>query len=257
MIAGAGRRALERLPGLSRRRIDDLPFAAVALRRVLRATGVRRVVFSASGLREGWFMQRMPEPIRVQDPLLAAGQDLAARLGRDPNLPTALMQWTDPLFPGETGEARRLREAACWMSDIGSHDHPEFRAEQAFLRVLRQPGIGLDHHARAFLALAIAMRYEVDGDADFLRPARLLLDVAATHRAEMLGVALRLAYTLSAGTTDLLAGTELRLVGSRLILRLQEDSGVFAGESVMRRLDRLAQAVGLEAATEAAREEAA
>ncbi len=257
VISGAGRRALERMPGLSRRRIDDLPFAAVALRRVLRATGVRRVVFSASGLREGWFMQRMPEPIRAQDPLLAAGRELAGRLGRDPNLPPAMLGWTDPLFPGETGEARRLREAACWMSDIGSHDHPEFRAEQAFLRVLRQPGIGLDHHARAFLALVIAMRYEVDDEAPFLRPARLLLDVASTHRAEVLGVALRLAYTLSAGTPDLLAGTGLRLSGSRLVLRLEEDSGVFAGESVMRRLDRLAQALGLEAATEAARERAA
>jgi exopolyphosphatase / guanosine-5'-triphosphate,3'-diphosphate pyrophosphatase len=257
VIAGAGRRALERLPGLSRRRIDDLPYAAVVLRRVLRATGVRRVVFSASGLREGWFMQRMPEAIRGEDPLMAAGRELAVRLGRDPNLPPALLDWTDPLFPTETSEGRRLREAACWMSDIGSHDHPEFRAEQAFLRVLRQPGIGLDHHARAFLAMAIAMRYEVDADAPFLRPARLLLDVASTHRAEVLGVALRLAYTLSAGTPDLLAGTGLRLSGSRLILRLEEDSGVFAGESVVRRLDRLAQEVGLEAATETAREQAA
>jgi exopolyphosphatase / guanosine-5'-triphosphate,3'-diphosphate pyrophosphatase len=257
VIACAGRRALERLPGLSRRRIDDLPYAAVVLRRVLRATGARRVVFSASGLREGWFMQRMPDAIRVEDPLLAAGHEFAARLGRDPKLPPALFNWTDPLFPAELSEARRLREAACWMSDIGSHDHPEFRAEQAFLRVLRQPGIGLDHHARAFLALAIAMRYEVDTEAPFLRPARLLLDVSSTHRAEVLGVALRLAYTLSAGTLDLLAGTGLRLAGSRLILRLEEDSGVFAGESVMRRLDRLAQAVGLEAATEAVRERAA
>ena len=174
-----------------------------------------------------------------------------------PSLPPALLGWTDPLFPQDMGEARRLREAACWMSDIGSHDHPEFRAEQAFLRVLRQPGIGLDHHARAFFALAIAMRYEVDADAMFLRPARLLLDMASAHRAEMLGVALRLAYTLSAGTPDLLAGTALLLSGSRLILRLEENSGVFAGESVMRRLDRLAQAVGLEAATETARERAA
>ncbi|HUD59238.1 MAG TPA: Ppx/GppA family phosphatase [Acetobacteraceae bacterium] len=257
VIAGAGRRALERQPGLSRRRIDDLPFAAVVLRRVLRATGVRRVVFSASGLREGWFMQRMPAEIRAQDPLLAAGRELAGRLGRDANLPPALLAWTNPLFPQEVGEAKRLRAAACWMSDIGSHDHPEFRAEQAFLRVLRQPGIGLDHHARAFLALAIAMRYEVDADAAFLRPARLLLDVSSAHRAEVLGVALRLAYTLSAGTPDLLGGTGLRMSGSRLILRLEEDSGVFAGESVIRRLDRLAQAVGLEAATEAARESAA
>jgi len=202
-------------------------------------------------------MQRMPEAIRRDDPLLAAGMELAARLGRDPDLPPALLAWTDPLFPAEAGEGRRLREAACWMSDIGSHDHPEFRAEQAFLRVLRQPGIGLDHHARAFLAMVIAMRYEVDAEAPFLRPARLLLDVASTHRAEVLGVALRLAYTLSAGTPDLLAGTSLRPVGGRLVLRLEEDTGVFAGESVMRRLDRLAQAMGLEAAAEAARERAA
>ena len=207
LISTAGRRALERLPAMPRRRIDDLPFAAVALRRLLRVTGVRRVVFSASGLREGWFMRRLPEHVRRQDPLLAAGHEMAARLGRDPSLPPALLAWTQPLFPNETPEACRLREAACWMSDIGSHDHPEFRAEQAFLRVLRQPGIGLDHHARAFLALAMAMRYEVDANAGFLRPARLLLDVASANRAEVLGIALRLAYTLSAGTPDLLAGT--------------------------------------------------
>lgn len=257
VIGSAGRRALERLPAIPRRRIDDLPYAAIVLRRVLRATGARRVVFSASGLREGWLVRRMPETLLHEDPLLAAGRDLATLLGRDPTLPPALIDWTAPLFGNETGEARRLREATCWMSDIGSHDHPEFRPEQAFLRVLRQPGIGLDHHARAFLAFAIAMRYEAEEDAEFLRPARLLLDVASARRAEMLGVALRLAYTLSAGTPDLLAGTNLVLSGGRLILRLNEDSGVFAGESVMRRLDRLAQTVGLEAGAEAARRDAA
>jgi exopolyphosphatase/guanosine-5'-triphosphate,3'-diphosphate pyrophosphatase len=257
VTASAGRRALERLPGLSRRRIDDLPYAAVVLRRVLRATGVRRVVFSASGLREGWFMQRMPDVIRREDPLLESGRELATSFARDPNLPLLLLAWTRPLFTDEAGEARRLREAACWLSDIGSHDHPEFRAEQAFLRVLRQPGIGPDHHARAFLAMAIAMRYEADDEAPFLRPARLLLDVGSMHRAEVLGVALRLAYTLSAGTPDLLAGTALRLSGNRLVLQLQEDSGVFAGESVLRRLDRLAQALGLEGATETVGEQAA
>lgn len=250
VIAGAGRRALERMPGVPRRRIDDLPYAAVSLRRLLRLSGARRVVFSASGLREGWLMRRMPEAIRTQDPLLAAGHELAERHGRDPSLPPALLAWTQPLFANETPAARRLREAACWMSDIGSHDHPEFRAEQAFHRVLWQPAIGLDHQARAFLALATAMRYEAGPDAEFLRAARFLLDVASANRAEVLGAALRLAYTLSAGTPDLLAGTALRVQGPRLILSLHEDSGVFAGEAVMRRLDRLAQTIGLEASTE-------
>jgi len=252
VIAAASRRALERLPAVPRRRIDDLPFAAVVLRRLLRATGARRVVFSANGLREGWFMERMPLAVRGEDPVLAAGREMARRLSRDPTLPPALLAWTGPLFPQETGEQRRLREAACWLSDIGSHEHPEYRAEQSFLRVLRQPGIGLDHHARAFLALTLALRYEAEPDAPFLAPARPLLDMAATQHAAVLGTGLRLAYTLSAGTPDLLAGTALSTQNGRLVLQLAEGSGVFAGESVMRRLNRLAEVVGLEAATQLA-----
>jgi len=118
------------------------------------------------------------------------------------------------------------------------------------LRVLRQSGIGLDHHARAFLALTMALRYEALPEAPFLSPARSLLDMHATRRAETLGVALRLAYTLSAGTPQLLSGTTLTIAPGRLILGLAEANGVFAGDSVLRRLDRLAQMLGLEAETE-------
>ncbi len=248
VIAAASRRALERMPGVPRRRVDDLPFAAVVLRRVLQATDARRVIFSANGLREGWYMQHISAETREQDPLIAAGHELAERFGRDPVLPQSLLAWTDALFPGETGEALRLRQAACWMSDIGSHDHPEYRAEQAFMRVLRQPGIGLDHHARAFLALTLALRYEAEADAPFLTTARMLLSFEATRRATILGMALRLAYTLSAGTTALLASTRLT-AGQTLTLKLAPGSGVFAGESVTRRLERLGQAMGLEAVT--------
>lgn len=251
VIAGAGRRALERMAGAPRRRIDDLPYAAIVLRRLLRATAARRVVFSANGLREGWFMTQVPDAVRREDPLISAGRDYAERLGRDPALPPALAAWTAPLFLGETAEQVRLRTAACWMSDIGSHDHPEYRAEQAYLRILRQPGIALDHHARAFLATTLALRYEAEPEAPFLAAARGLLNPEAVRRAIILGVALRLAYTLSAGTTALLAGTALE-VGATLTLRLAEGSGVFAGESVTRRLDRLAEALGLDATTELA-----
>jgi exopolyphosphatase/guanosine-5'-triphosphate,3'-diphosphate pyrophosphatase len=196
-------------------------------------------------------MRRLSAEVRAQDPLLAAAHHYAGWLGRDAAMPPALIAWTAPLFRGETAEAARLRASACWMSDLGSRDHPEFRAEQAFLRVFRQPGIGLDHHARAFLALAVALRYEADPDTAFLRPARALLDVAGTHRAEILGIALRLAYTLSAGTPDLLAGATLRVEGNRLRLGLDPARGLFVGEGVLRRLDRLAQALGLEAVAEA------
>ena len=250
VIAAASRKVLEKLPGAPRRRVDDLPLAAVTLRRVLRATRPRRVVFSANGLREGWYMQHIAAGSRGQDPLLAAAQD-TAQLRRDPNLPPALLAWTQPLFVAESRESRRLREAACWLSDIGSHDHPEYRAEQSFLRVLHQPGVTLDHHARAFLALVTALRYEAEPEAPFLAPARMLLSAEALNRATVLGCALRLAYTLSAGTTDLLEATRL-LVGEALILRLAPGTGVFAGDSVTRRLERLALAIGLPGSTDLA-----
>ncbi|MDO9710480.1 Ppx/GppA family phosphatase [Paracraurococcus sp. LOR1-02] len=247
VVMAASRRVLERMPGAPQKRLADLPFAALAMRRLLRATGAARVVFSANGLREGWYAGLLPEAERLADPLLSAARELALRWGRDPGLPQALLAWTDPVFAGQDNGARALREAACWVSDIGSHDHPEYRAEQAFLRILRQHGVGLDHHARAFLALVAALRYEAEPGAPWLAPTRVLLDLPTIRRAEALGAALRLAYTLCGGTPALLAGTRLERQGGRLVLRLAEGTGVFAGESVLRRVEALGAALGLEA----------
>jgi len=204
------------------------------------------VVFSANGLREGWYGRLLDPAERAMDPLLAAARELALRWGREPALPGALQAWTDPLFEQEDARLGALREAACWVSDIGSLDHPEYRAAQAFLRVLRHHGVGLDHHARAFLALVVALRYDAEPDAPFLAPTRVLLDVPTIRRAEALGAAQRLAYTLCGGTPALLAGTRLARRGGRLVLTLTEGSGVFAGESVLRRVEALAATLGLE-----------
>ncbi len=252
VLMAASRRNLERMPGAPPRRMADLPFAAVVMRRLLRATGAARVVFSANGVREGWYSRLLTEAVRAEDPMLEAGRELAQGWGRDPDLPAALLAWTDPLFPEDDPLERVLREAACLVSDIGSHDHPEYRAEQAFLRVLRQHGAGLDHPARAFLALCAALRYEAAPTAEFLQPARTLMDERALARAEALGAALRLAYTLCGGTPALLNSTALQRRGNRLMLRLRLHSGVFAGESVERRLTTLAMALGLEPVVETA-----
>ncbi len=252
VVMAASRRMLERMPGAPQKRLGDLPFAAITMRRLLRATGAARVVFSANGLREGWYSRLLADAVRAEDPLLAAARGLAEAWGREPDLPPALVAWTDPVFPDQDAVSRGLREATCWVSDIGSHDHPEYRAEQAFLRVLRQHGVGLDHHARAFLGLCAALRYEADPGAAFLAPARVLLDGATIRRAEAIGAALRLAYTLCGGTPALLAGTALVRSGGQLVLRLSEGTGVFAGESVLRRVEQLGAVLGLEAVVEVA-----
>ncbi len=251
VVMNAPRRALERMPAAPAKRLSDLPFAATVLRRLLRATGAARTVFSANGLREGWYARMLEPGMRAADPLLSAAEELAQSFGRSAEFPAALEAWLAPLQLPETSGDVALQSAAARISDIGSHDHPEYRAEQSFFRVLRLHGVGLDHHMRAFLALTLALRYEAEPTAPFLAQARALLNAAAVRRAETLGAALRLAFTLSGGVPGLLGGTSLRPDGRRLVLRLEEDTGVFAGEAVLRRLEALALALAMEPVVEA------
>lgn len=248
VVIGASRRALERMPGAPAKRAGDLPYAAVLLRRLLRASGAARVVFSGNGLREGWYAGRLPAAEAAREPLLAAAMELGQRLGRDDGLPAALASWIAPIGPDGPHEALRL--AACWVADSGSRDHPEYRAEQSLHRLLRLHGVGLDHHARAFLALVAALRYEAEPAMPGLDVARGLLSAATIRQAEVLGAAFRLAFTLCGGVPALLEATALERRGGQLVLRLSQGTGVFAGESVQRRLEALATLLGLAAAVE-------
>ena len=250
VVMSAPRRALEKMPAAPTKRLADLPFAAVVLRRLLRATGAARAVFSANGLREGWYARRLPPEIRAADPLLAAADEMALAWGRNPDFPPVLEAWLEPLALATAPAEAALLAAATRISDIGSHDHPEYRAEQSFFRVLRQHGVGLDHHDRAFLALTVALRYEAEPTAPFLAQARALLSAAAVRRAETLGAALRLAFTLSGGVPALLRASAVARDARRLTLRLMTQRGVFAGDSVLRRLEAVAVALGVQPVVE-------
>ena len=103
---------------------------------------------------------------------------------------------------------------------------PARRASGAYVEQRAQDGVGRADHGDGGLRLRFGPKI-------------------LARRATLLGCALRLAYTLSAGTPDVLAGTRL-LVNGKLILQLRHGTGVFAGESLIRRLERLAQAVGME-----------
>ena len=93
-----------------------------------------------------------------------------------------------------------MRLAACYLSDIAWSEHPDYRADIAFLRVLRMPLTGIDHVGRAFLALSVFTRYDGAAEGEVTRPAWLLLGEDELREAYLLGLGLRLAYTLSGGT---------------------------------------------------------
>ena len=252
MIARFGPEALARMGDFPSRRLDTLPLAADVLNRLIGLIAPKRVTFSAQGLREGILFDSLDAGQSDRDPLLEAGAHLAGRFARFAGLGDALWRWSEPVFKqlhGNKRGASNLRRATCVLSDIGWMEHPDYRARHACQRILTLPAMGLDHPRRAFLAIAIFARYagSPPGDLSALAAAVGLTEDDAKH-ARALGLVLSLGYTLSAGQETVLAATRLGLEDGRLGLTLPNNSSVYRGEAVHKRLGDVARVLAAEPA---------
>ena len=244
VLGHLSRRSLASMPGLSKRRIETLPFAALLLERLLRLARPDRIVFSAFGLREGHLFAGLTAAEKTKDPLITACAELAEAEARSGDQGRLLSDWIEPPFRDETVEQRRLRMAACVLSDIGWREHPDYRAEQVFTRILRLPVSGIDHRGRVALALAVYVRYGGDPEAEEIHPILSMLPEEDRARWQQVGLALRLAYSLSGATPGLLRQTGLLLTSTQVRLQLPKSNEVLYGEAVERRLESLAKALG-------------
>ena len=59
----------------------------------------------------------------------------------------------------ETEEDRRLRHAACLLSDIGWRVHPDHRGEETLSLITNGNFGSISHQGRAFVALSVFYRY--------------------------------------------------------------------------------------------------
>ncbi len=123
LVAVQSAKSMEKMPGVSRRRIDTLPLACLALDRLLAALRPKTVVFSAFGLREGFYYSRLSEAERARHPLIAFAEEQGADWRRFDLAPSEIFDWLSPLFADESDGDRVLRiesamlETAIKLSD--------------------------------------------------------------------------------------------------------------------------------------------
>ena len=246
LVSGAGRHSLDLIPGVPKKRIETLPFAAAALEGLLTSTRATRLQFSGFGMREGVLLSCLSDKLRHQDPLLSACKTMSERTGRFSVKGREILEWIAPLYPDETIAEQRLRYAACLMSDIGWNEHPDYRAEHSFIRVLRIPYAGLTHADRALLASTVYVRQNGDLGDPLIRPILGLLDVGQLSWIKVTGLALRLAHTISGSAPGVLSKCQLEVTKDKLWLHIAaEDRDALISEAVLRRLKTLAKALGL------------
>src|SRR5262249_48529714 len=186
---------------------------------------------------------------RARHPLLAFAEEQGADWRRFDLAPSEIFDWLTPVFAGESEIDRLLRIAACHLSDISWNDHPDYRADQAYIRVLHLPAPGMSHRDRAMLAMALAYRYKSDPKAAMLDTAIRLSDSSGRIYARRLGACLRLAYNLSGGAPGLLPQIKLMRTDRELCLAVPTGAKGSLGDATARRLGRAPQALGLRPAT--------
>lgn len=229
---------------ISSARRETVPYGALVLERLLKLVKPRAVVVSVLGIREGLLYGMLSEDERSKDPLIAACSDLARRRSRSLDNAYELCFWTDALFggqgPDETPEQKRLRHAACLVSDISWAAHPDYRGAQSLNLVAHGNFVGVDHPGRAFLALTVYYRNAGVIKDEFSQKLMELVDKETVKRARIIGAALRAAYMVSGAMPGVLPNTPVMYEGNRLIWTLPEPYAKLEGERVERRFKELA-----------------
>ena len=242
--------ALSGIEELARARREVLPYGALVLERLLKAVGPREVVFSTFGIREGLLFSLLPAHERRKDPLLSFCAEYASLRSRSVEHAWELCKWTDVLFepPGlkETPEERRLRYAACLISDIGWRSHPDYRGEQSLNLLAHAALAGIDHPGRIFLGLSIYYRHMGIGQNrsdDLSGRLKAIVSKRVQKRARIVGAAVRTAHMLSIGVAGVIDETPLSYDGGKLVLTIPKAYAGLDGERLRRRFGALAELV--------------
>ena len=241
MLENLSDETTSRIRGISRRRAAILPWGAMVLDHLMDVLEPHNVMFSAQGLREGHHFRMLDAATRESDPLLAACHQLAHWHRRFADCSAALERWVAPVLQHLRRADRRLVCAACILADTGWREHPEYRAARSLSRVLHMPWSVLDHQERAWLALAIYVRYGGAETADEAAPCRHLLKPGLIDGAVALGRLLRLALILCAGRGQVLDSTPLVTTKDGFAVDIPADAALASPE----RIERQAAAIGL------------
>jgi exopolyphosphatase/guanosine-5'-triphosphate,3'-diphosphate pyrophosphatase len=247
-IAKLSRTSLESIPGVSRRRLESLPHAAIVLETLVEQLDIERVVMSAYGLREGLLFETLNAEIRARDPLAEGCADLGGRRALAHSLGAALEQWLGPAFarlePVFASRDATLLAAACRLADLGAHLHPDHRAELVFDQVLRAPIAGQTHAERVFLACTAFARHTASAATPEPLLVNRLLSPERQQRARAIGAAIRLACDLSGRSPELLAHAKIDVRTNTVVLQAEEAwAATLLGEQTAKRAATLATAL--------------
>lgn len=241
--------AMPAIAEVARERRPLVAYGALVLEHLLRISGAARFMVSASGVREGILLANLPGAQRQLDPLLVGARAFNDLHARDAAHADELIAWTDHFaasLPGaETADQRRVRHAACLVSEVAWRANPDYRAEEAARVVAYAALPAIGHRDRAFLASAMHARYEGLVE-NIVPPLRALLTPGEIDQARALGCLLRIGFNISAGQSGILSHTPIFVERGSIIQMLPGRFADLNNERLLGRIKQTAKVLGLD-----------
>ncbi|WP_274424049.1 exopolyphosphatase [Chelativorans sp. YIM 93263] len=254
-VMGSAPADIRGIKRVSKNRRALLPYGAAVLREIIHAANPSQIIFSATGVREGFLYSLLPEQAWDADPLISAAEELALLRSRSVTHARELAEWTGKALEAlgfeETEDEARYRYAACLLADIGWRAHPDYRGTQSLNIIAHGSFSGIDHPGRAFIALSILFRHEGLYEEALSPKMRDLATPRYVERARLLGGLMRVAYLFSASMPGVipLLKWEKRPDGS-FALVIPPSHASLMGERPQGRLAQLAKVTGMNLALE-------
>jgi exopolyphosphatase/guanosine-5'-triphosphate,3'-diphosphate pyrophosphatase len=245
LIASLSRSDPKSMPMLTASRIPTLPNAKLILSALVDALEPSELIVSSFGIREGLLYHELPAKERARDPLIEAARDAGRGLSRFGEHGDLLDRWISPIFSDSPANAR-LRLAACLLADVAWQAHPDFRAERGVEMALHGNWVGIDVCGRVMVAQALFSNF--GGGREFPdKRVAALCSGSELACASRWGLAMRLGQRLSGGLASSLERSSLSRKGDVIRLTLAKGEEALYGETVDRRLRKLASALGCKA----------
>ena len=234
-LARSDKLTKEQLMGVSKRRFETLPHAAILLKSLMDRIEATEVRFSSFGLRDG---------------VAGEGLDVTGATGLLDSVSLFLRSTPQSLLFGRElysfihplskrfSKHESLLRAICMMADAGARMHPDHRGQLVYEQILRAPLPSVDHAQRLFAAYAAASRYTFK----FVEDAQYagLLGMGPKRRAKILGTAMRLGSVYSGRSGPILATAKLSIQDKILAMTIDRNYSDLISETVERRLTQLA-----------------
>ncbi|WP_336279346.1 exopolyphosphatase [Bartonella sp. CB175] len=249
LVASGNIDDIKGISAISKNRRQLLSYGAIILIELIQCMGFEKIIFSGTGVREGFLYSLLPQAVRISDPLIAACTEMAILRARSPRQAEELIDFTTNAFKSfgvlETENECRYRKAACLLADIGWRIHPDYRGNEAANQIALGSYPGISHDGRIYVALAV-----------FFRNTGLLIgeEVPATfqlasrntvEKARILGGVMRIANLFSASVEGVLPNLSWHKKSDHIVLKIPIRYADLIGERPLGRLKQLSEIIKL------------